>query len=140
MPFRCLIAEQAPVPGTLAQPVRYPACEWMGDDGAVDHRHPLNQFVCSWLTSDMADVSRCDEVLQVMLEIEDGTRQEWFVDGDAFNVDLLTKGVQFNPSHVGPEDIAYWNPPEGRFTLAEVKALLGLWRDFLAESARLNIP
>jgi hypothetical protein len=141
MPLRCFTEEQAPVPGTAAQPVRYPACEWVGDDGgAVDHRHPLNQFVCSWLTSDMADVSRCDEVLHAMVQIEDGTRQEWFADGDAFQVDLQIQDVQFNPSQVGPEDTAYWNQPEGRFTLAEVKVLLRLWRDFLAESARLNIP
>ena len=69
-----------------------------------------------------------------MAQIEDSTRQEWFVDGDAFNMDMRSNGVQFNPSHVGPDDVAYWNPPEGQFTLPEVKTLLFAWRDFLAAS------
>jgi hypothetical protein len=130
MALRCFTQTQAPVPGSTAQPVHYPACEWV-DDGTVDHRHPLNRFVCSWLTSDMADVVHCDEVLHAMTQIEDGTREKWFVDGDAFNVDMQTDGVQFNPSHVGPDDAAYWNQPEGRFTGLEVKTLLRAWRDFL---------
>ena len=55
MPLRCFIQTQAPIPGTAAQPVRYPACEWVGDAGEVDLQHPFNRFVCSWLTSDMAE-------------------------------------------------------------------------------------
>lgn len=128
--------QQLPVPGSLAQAVRYPACEWRtpaGDATDAAH-HPWNRFVCNWLTSDMADVSRCDEVLQTMSEIEAGTRKTWFVDGDAFNVDIQAHGLQFNPSNVGPEDTAYWKQPEGQFTLTEVKAALRLWRDFLAQS------
>ena len=132
MSLRCFIQEQAPIPGTNAQAVRYPACEWVGDDGKVDPQHPLNRCVCSWLTSDMAEVQRCDEVLQVIAQIEEATRTEWFVDGDAFNVDLNANGVQFNPSNVGPDDAAYWNQPEGKLTLLEVKQLLHTWRDFLA--------
>ena len=138
MSLRCFIQEQAPIPGSGAQPVRYPACEWAGDDGAVDPQHPLNRFVSSWLTSDMAEVSQCDEVLQAMAQIKAGTRKEWFVDGDAFNVDMQANGVQFNPSHVGPQDVAYWNQPKGRFTLAEVDAWLRVWRDFLATPAQQN--
>ena len=136
MPLRCFIQIQAPVPGSGAQPVRYPACEWMADDGTVDQLHPLNRFVCSWLTSDMAELQRCDEVLQVMAQIEDATRTEWFVDGDAFNVDMQVSGVQFNQSNAGPEDTAYWNQSEGRFTGLEVKGLLHAWRDFLAQPAK----
>jgi len=136
MSLRCFIQTQAPVPGSAAQPVRYTACEWVGDDGTVDHQHPLNRFVCSWLTSDMADVAHCDEVLQAMMRIKDGTRKEWFVDGDAFNVDMQADGVQFNQGNVGPEDTAYWNQPEGRFTWLEVKTLLCAWRDFLAAPAQ----
>ena len=134
MPLRCFIQEQAPIPGTAAQPVRYPACEWVGDEGEVDLQHPLNRFVCSWLTSDMAEWQHCDEVLQVMAQIEGATRDAWFVDGDAFAVDLHANAVQFNASHVGPEDTAYWNQPNGRFTLPEVKTLLIAWRDFLVDS------
>jgi hypothetical protein len=136
MPLRCFIEEQAPVPGSAARTVRYSACEWVSDDGTVDHQHPLNRFVCSWLTSDMAELLRCDEVLQMIAQIEDATRQEWFVDGDAFNVDMLANGVQFNPSNVGPEDTDWWNLPEGRFALAEVKAMLNAWRDFLAQPVK----
>jgi hypothetical protein len=136
MSLRCFIQTQAPVPGSAAQPVHYPACEWVGDNGTVDHQHPLNRFVCSWLTSDMADVAHCDEVLHAMTQIEDGTREKWFVDGDAFNVDMQADGVQFNQSNVGPEDTAYWNQPEGHFTWLEVKALLCAWRDFLAAPAQ----
>ena len=132
MSLRCFIQEQAPIPGTNAQAVRYPACEWVGDDGKVDPQHPLNRCVCSWLTSDMAEVQRCDDVLQVIAQIEEATRTEWFVDGDAFNVDLNANGVQFNPSNVGPDDTAYWNQPEGKLTLLEVKQQLHTWRDFLA--------
>jgi hypothetical protein len=137
MSLRCFIQTQAPIPGTGAQPVLYPACEWMSDDGSVDQQHPLNRFVCSWLTSDMSELHRCDEVLHVMAQIEAANRQEWFVDGDAFNVDMQINAVQFNQSNVAPEDKSYWNQPEGRFTLAEVKALLLLWRDFLAASVQL---
>ena len=135
MSLRCFIQTQAPIPGSTAQPVRYPACEWVDDDGAVDDQHPLNRFVCSWLTSDMTVLQRCDEVLDAMVQIEDATRTEWFVDGDAFNVDLQAKGVQFNSSNVEPEDADWWNLPEGRFTLAEVKTKLYAWRDFLAQLA-----
>ncbi len=136
MSLRCFIQTQAPVPGSAAQPVHYPACEWVSDDGTGDHQHPLNRFVCSWLTSDMADVAHCDEVLHAMTQIEDDAREKWFVDGDAFNVDMQADGVQFNQSNVGPEDTAYWNQPEGRFTRLEVKALLRAWRDFLAAPAQ----
>jgi hypothetical protein len=128
--------EQLPVPGSQAKAVRYPTCEWRapaGDASDAAH-HPWNRFVCSWLTSDMADVAHCDEVLHVMAQIEAGTRETWFVDGNAFNVDLQATGVQFNPSNVGPEDTAYWNQAQGRFTLTEVQAVLRLWRDFLAQS------
>jgi hypothetical protein len=136
MPLLCFIDTQAPAPGTGAKPVRYPVCEWVADDGAVDQLYPINRFVCSWLTSDMAELPRCDEVLQMIAQIENATRQEWFVDGDAFNVDMQANGVQFNPSNVEPEDTDWWNLPEGRFDLAEVKALLHAWRDFLAQSVK----
>ena len=132
MSLRCFNQTQAPVPGSAAQPVHYPACEWVGDDGMVDHLHPFNRFACSWLTSDMVELARCDEVLQAMTQIEDAMCQTWFVDGDAFNVNLQASGVQFNQSNVGPEDGFYWNQPEGRFTLLEVKTLLRAWRDYLA--------
>jgi Uncharacterised protein family (UPF0231) len=135
MPLRCLIQTQAPVPDSGALPVRYPACEWVGDDGSVDHLHPLNRFVCSWLISDMRDVSRCDEVLQIIAELQNATRQQWFVDGDAFQLDMHAEGVQFNQSNVAPEDAAYWNRPDARFTLPEVRALLRVWRDYLAASS-----
>lgn len=138
MPLRCFIQEQAPIPGTAAQPVRYPACEWVGEDGQVDWQHPLNRFVCSWLTSDMAELPRCDEVLEVMAQIADARRREWFVDGDAFDVDLQAHAVQFNLSHVGPEDAAYWNHPDGQFALVAVKAMLLVWRNFLAGSHSLE--
>ena len=144
MSFRCFIQTQDPVPGTGASPVRYPACEWLGDHGGVDHFHPMNRFVCSWLTRDLSEFVRCDEVLNVIAQIQAGTRAQWFVDGDAFNVDLQADCVQFNQSNVGPDDMAYWNQPEGRFTLDEMYALLRMWRDFLATSeefsARLNAP
>lgn len=136
MSLRCFIQTQAPVPGSAAQSVHYPACEWVCDDGTVDHQHPLNRLVCSWLTSDMADVAHCDEVLHAMTQIEDGAREKWFVDGDAFNVDMAINGVQFNQSNVDSDDLAYWNQPEGRFTWLEVKALLCAWRDFLAAPAQ----
>jgi hypothetical protein len=136
MSLRCFIQTQAPVPGTDAQPVHYPACEWVEDDGSVDQQHPLNRFVCSWLTSDMADLQRCGEVLRAFEQIKAGTLKEWFADGDAFNVNMQTSGVQFNQSNVEPEDTAYWNQPEGRFTWLEVKGLLHAWRDFLAQPAK----
>ena len=135
--FHCFYRTQLPVPGTQAPAVRYPACEWLlTDHGEAGAFHPMNRFVCSWLTSDVTALSRCDEVLQAVTEIDNQTRTEWFADGDAFCVDFHRHGVQFNPSHVGPEDAAWWNLPEARFSLSEVKALLGLWRDFLAQDAK----
>ena len=131
MTFRCFIQEQKPIPGSAAQPVRYPACEWLGEEGVVDHRHPMNRFVGSWFMRDLSERARCDEVLHVIAQLEKGSLTQWFVDGDAFNVDLQADLVQFNPSHVGPDDAAYWNQPEGRFTLDALKAWLCVWRDFL---------
>jgi hypothetical protein len=84
----------------------------------------------------MAEWPRCDEVLQVMAQMEGGTRTPWFVDGDAFTVDIQPNGMQFNPSHVGPEDAAYWNQPQGRFSLSEVATLLRQWCDYLAADAQ----
>jgi hypothetical protein len=84
----------------------------------------------------MVELQRCDEVLQMMAEIEDATRTEWFVDGDSFNVDMQANSVQFNQSNVGPEDTAYWNQSEARFAWLEVKAMLNAWRDFLAQSVK----
>lgn len=136
MPLRCFTQTQAPIPGSAVQPVRYPACEWVGDDGAVDQQHPLNRFVCSWLTSDVNTVERCQEVLDAIAQIETGQRTQWFADGDAFCVDFSATGVQFNQSNVGPEDIGYWNQPEAQFTLVQVKELLRAWRDFLAAPAQ----
>lgn len=134
MPLRCLIQHQAPVPGTSAQPVYFPACEWLGDAGVVDHAHPLNRFVCSWLTSDVNSAVRCQEVLDALAQVGSGQRAQWFADGDAFCVDFSAAGVQFNPSHIGPDDTGYWNQPEGQFTHAEVALLLRDWRDFLVQS------
>ena len=133
MSLRCFIQTQAPIPGSTAQPVRYPACEWVGHDGAVDDQHPLNRFVCSWLTSDVNTVARCEEVLDAIAQMEAGQRAQWFADGDAFCVDFSVDSVQFNQSNVEPEDTDWWNLPEGRFTLAEVKTKLSAWRDFLAQ-------
>ena len=96
----------------------------------------MNRFVCSWLSSDMSDVSRCDEVLHALAQIERHTWTEWFADGAMYCVDFKTHGVQFNQSNVGPEDTAWWNLPEGRFSLAEVKDVVRAWRDFLAQDAK----
>ena len=137
MSLRCFIQTQAPISGSTAQPVRYPACEWVGDDGAVDPQHPLNRFVCSWLTSDVSDVARCQEVLDAMAQIESGQRAQWFADGNAFCVDFKASGLQFNQSNVGPDDTDWWNLPEGRFSLPEVKAVLHAWCDFLSKATKL---
>ena len=136
MSLRCFIQTQAPVPGSAAQSVHYPACEWVSDDGTGDHQHPLNRFVCSWLTSDMADVARCDEALSALAQLQNHSLTEWFADGDMFCVDFTVKGVQFNQSNVGPEDTDWWNLPEARFALADVNAALKAWRDFLAKAAK----
>lgn len=130
--LHCYLAELLPVPGSPAKAVRYPVCEWRGAGHTRDAAmHPLNRFVCSWLTSDMADLSRCDDVLQAITQLEAGAYPAWYVDGDAFNVTMQVSGVQFNASHVGPDDAGYWNSAEGRFTLADIKNSLHTWRDFL---------
>jgi hypothetical protein len=125
-----------PVPGTAAPAVNYPACEWRDPmaqlDAAQTAQHPLNRFVCSWLTSDMADVARCDEVLHALAQVQQQQLPVWFADGDAFGVDFTPSGVQFNQSNVGPEDTAWWNLPEARFALHTVQDALRQWRAFLA--------
>jgi hypothetical protein len=131
MSLRCFIQTQAPVPGSGAQPVHYPACEWVGDDGTVDHLHPLNRFVCSWLTSDLNTVARCQEVLDAIAQIQAGQCAQWFADGDAFCVDFSASGVQFNQSHIGPDDGTYWNQLEGRLTSAQVHDAVFKWKFFL---------
>ena len=146
--FHCFYRTQLPVPGSQAPAVRYPACEWREAGQAnevagtesnleadVSAQQPINRFVCSWLTSDMADVSRCDEVLRAIADIEAHHLAAWFADGDAFQVDFTATAVQFNTSNVGPEDVDWWNLPEGRFALSDVKALLGAWRNFLVQSS-----
>ena len=132
MPLRCFIQEQAPIPGTAAQPVRYPACEWVGDEGEVDLQHPFNRFVCSWLSSDVNSVERCQEVLDAMAQIESGQRAQWFADGDAFCVDFSAAGVQFNFSHVETEDRGWWGLPEGCFVLGQIHGALAAWCKFLS--------
>jgi hypothetical protein len=131
MSLRCFIQTQAPIPSSTAQPVRYPACEWVGDDGAVDLQHPLNRFVCSWLTSDVSDVARCQEILDAMAQIESGQRAQWFADGNAFCVAFSANGVQFNQSHVGPEDVEWWNIPLGHFPMDFVTSTLQVWLTYL---------
>jgi hypothetical protein len=127
--------QEHPMPGSLAQPISYPACEWRLPQGEVDYAHPLNRFVCSWLTSDMSEVARCDEVLDAIAQLETGALAEWYADGDMFCVDFKPSGVQFNQSNVGPEDTDWWNLPEGRFDLSDVKAALQAWRDYLMRLA-----
>ena len=130
--------QELPVPGSSAKPVTYPVCEWRGSQGHahVDAQHPLNRFVCSWLTSDMADVARCDEAMSALTQLQYHSLTEWFADGDMFCVDFKLSGVQFNQSNVGPEDTEWWNLPEARFALSEVNAALKAWRDFLAKAAK----
>jgi hypothetical protein len=113
-------------------------CEWRAPKGHASDaaQHPINRFVCSWLTSDMADVARCDEALSALAQLQSHSLTEWFADGDMFCVDFKADGVQFNQSNVGPEDADWWNLPEGRFALAEVMAVLQAWRDFLAQAAK----
>ena len=129
--------QEQTMPGSLAQPVTYPACEWRSPhaEAELDHTHPFNRFLCSWLTSDMADVTRCDEVLGAMDQLASGALTEWYADGDMFCVDFKPSGVQFNQSNVGPEDTDWWNLPEARFDLPDVKAALQAWRDYLVRLA-----
>lgn len=126
--------QEHPVPGSSARPVTYPACAWRGThaEGQDLAMHPLNRFVCSWLTSDMTDVAHCNAVLYAFTQLENHHIAQWFVDGPMFAVDCSPHAVQFNASHVGPADAEFWNLPEARFALGDVKAYLQAWRDFLA--------
>jgi hypothetical protein len=133
MSLRCFIQTQAPIPGSTAQPVRYPACEWLDDDGSVHPQHPMNRFVCSWLTSDITSVERCQEVLDAMAQIDAGQLSQWFADGDAFCVDFSAGGVQFNQSNVGPEMTAWWNMPQGHFSNVCVASMVHEWLSFLVK-------
>jgi hypothetical protein len=138
MPFHFFDAEQLPIPGSSAASVFYPFCEWTPDDApdaTVDEAHPMNRFVCSWLTSDVDDPERCQEILDAVADLEAGTCPQWFADGDAWCVNLTPEGVQFNASNIGPEDTAWWDQPEGRFSLAVVKDALLKWQAFLGSEA-----
>ena len=123
--------EQAPLPGSDAQAVHYPVCEWVGDGGEIDAEHPLNRFVCAWLTSDVNTVEQCQNVLDVLAQVASGQRTHWSLDGDAFNVDVHPHGLQFNFSHVGPDDTAWWNLPEGRLPMQPVCELVSSWCRYL---------
>jgi hypothetical protein len=72
--------QELPVPGSKAKPVTYPVCEWRAPKGHAieDAQHPLNRFVCSWLTSDMADVARCNEALGALAQLQSHSLAEWF--------------------------------------------------------------
>ena len=140
MSLRCFIQTQAPVPGSTAQPVHYPACEWVGEGAEVDVCHPLNRFVCAWLTSDVNTVERCQDVLAALGQVASGQRTHWAVDGDAFNVDVYAHGLQFNFSHVGPDDQGWWNLPEGCFAIAQVRELVSTWCQYLACAVNREVP
>lgn len=133
MSFRGLMQTQLPVLGSDAKPVRYPACEWVSEGGQVELQHPLNRFVCAWLTSDVRTVAHCQDVLAVLAQVASGQRMHWALDGDAFNVDVYPRGLQFNFSHVGPDDAGWWNLPEGCFTLVQVRDALIAWRSYLSQ-------
>jgi hypothetical protein len=70
-----------------------------------------------------------------MDQLASGALTEWYADGDMFCVDFKPSGVQFNQSNVDPEDTDWWNLPEGRFDLSDVKAALQAWRDYLMRLA-----
>lgn len=119
---------------------RYPACEWRPSevtDALEINRHPMNRFLCSWLTSDMVEATKCNEALSaidaLLNQKKFNNKSEWFADGHAFLVDFKTSGVQFNQSNVTPDDVDWWNQPEGQFTLQQVQDALRQWRDFLTQ-------
>lgn len=135
MSLRCFIQEQEPIPGTAAHPVSYPVCEWVGHGGEVDLHHPLNRFVCAWLTSDVNTIERCQEVLAAIAQIEAGKRAQWFVDGDAFCVNFSSSGVQFNFSHVGPDDASFWNLAAAKFDLSFLRKIYLVWFKFVLKNS-----
>jgi hypothetical protein len=134
MSLRCFIQELAPFPGSGAQPVYFPACEWVDDTGWVDHLHPLNRYVCSWLTSDVCSVALCEEVLTAMAQVESGERTQWFFDGDAFSVDFARHSVQFNQSNVTRADEAWFDQRGACVSTQQVLTLLTQWLSFHREN------
>ncbi len=137
MNFYFFQRQERAMPGSLAKTITYPACEWRSPEGESDlmQTHPFNRFLCSWLTSDMSELTRCAEVLEAIDQLESGSQAAWYADGDMFCVDFTRHGVQFNQSNVGPEDTEWWNLPEARFQLSDVKAALQAWRDYLVRLA-----
>ena len=138
MTLHCFMQTQHPVPGSDAAPVHYPVCEWVGEGGQVDLQHPINRFVCAWLTSDVNTIEHCQDVLAALGQVASGQRTHWAVDGEAFNVDVHPSGLQFNFSHVGPDDAGWWNLPEACFALAQVRDLLSAWCAYLREPNRTD--
>ncbi len=134
MPLHCFIQELAPIPQSGAQPVYFPACEWVDDNGRVDDLHPFNRYVCSWLTSDVSSVELCEEVLAAIAQVESGERTKWFFDGDAFSVDFLKHSVQFNQSNVTCVDEAWFDQESACVSTHHVLTLLKKWHSFCKEN------
>lgn len=134
MSLRCFIQELAPIPQSGAQPIYFPACEWVDDNGWVDALHPFNRYVCSWLTSDVSTVELCEEVLAAIEQVESGERAQWFFDGDAFSVDFDRYSVQFNQSNVTRADEAWFDQRGACVSTQQVQTLLKQWLCFCKEN------
>jgi hypothetical protein len=88
---------------------------------------PYNKYLCGFICSDIQSCNSCDEVLNKIRKMESGESEgeEW--SGNAWDVNIQKSGVQINNQYIHE-----WNNlPEGRFTLAELKAALQGWKHFL---------
>jgi len=87
------------------------------------------KYLCDILVADFQSGGLCYEMLEEIEKLEKGAIDYTQWDGNIFSARCTRDGVQIY-SHIDDADDAETRP-EGRFTLAEVKAALIGWRKFL---------
>jgi hypothetical protein len=99
-----------------------------------DHEFRYNKYLCDFLKFDLQSKDSCKEVLSDISLVQSGGGQfaEWW--GNAWFVEIRASEVQINH-----QQFEEWNNlPEGHFTLAEFKAAVEGWKQFLGMPVSLD--
>jgi hypothetical protein len=93
-----------------------------------DHENSYNSYLCSFLSGDLQTVSTCHKVLELLQGIEKKEIKSAPWAGNGWFIDAAEDCVAFELQTA--DDHPDW--PVRYFTLAEVKAAVRSWKQFLA--------
>jgi len=118
----------------LCKYILHPGWSHLSDDispleGENDPNSRYDRYLCAMLGSDFQSANTCDMQLKNIAQLETGEVDFTDWGGNAFFADYTRDGVQIY-LQIDEDDDAQTRP-EARFTLAEVKAALIGWREFL---------